>query len=73
MTMQKRVTFYAPDDLIAWLHSESERLDVPEGSLCRRAIRLLAFGESQVSAQHKQTPLESYYRPAVLVAVKEKE
>jgi hypothetical protein len=47
MTKQKRVTFYAPDDLIAWLHSESERIDVPEGSLIRRAIRLLAYGENQ--------------------------
>jgi hypothetical protein len=54
MTSQKRVTFYAPADLIAWLHSESERTDVPEGALCRRALRLLAYGENQVS---KQTPV----------------
>jgi hypothetical protein len=49
MTTKKKVTFYADHDIAEWLAAESARVGAPVGELCRRAVRLAAFGEAQTS------------------------
>jgi len=50
-TANKKVIFYAPPDVQRWLAEESARTGAPVAELCRRALRLAAFGEAQTAKQ----------------------
>lgn len=47
MAIKKKVVFYADEQIVNWLLSESKERGAPVGELCRRAVRFLAFGELQ--------------------------
>jgi hypothetical protein len=77
-TNQKKVIFYAPPDIERWLAEESARTGAPVAELCRRAIRLAAYGEVMTSNQagyiRSRQSLEDYEarqkqaRQSVLIA-----
>ena len=56
-TSNKKIIFYAPPDLERWLAEESARTGAPIAELCRRAVRLTAFGENQITKQRPPQPV----------------
>jgi len=54
----KKIIFYAPPELVTLLDAESERTGAPIAELCRRAVRLLAFGEAQVARTVSTPPVK---------------
>ena len=50
-TKNKKVIFYVPDDIASLLEAESARTGCPVAELCRRAVRIAAFGEGQTTKQ----------------------
>jgi hypothetical protein len=47
MTNLKRISFHAPDDIIAWLSSEAERTGVLVSEILRRMVRARMKAEDQ--------------------------
>jgi hypothetical protein len=56
-TTKKRFVFHADPDVASWLQAESASSGCPVAELCRRAVRLAAFGEAQTAKQHPVTPV----------------
>ena len=50
-TTDKKVIFYAPPDIQQWLAEEQSRTGAPISEICRRALRLAAFGEAQATRE----------------------
>ncbi len=50
-TTNKRFVFHADPDIERWLEAESARTGCPVAELCRRAVRLAAFGEDQTAKE----------------------
>jgi hypothetical protein len=51
MANKQRVVFDADPALVEWLKAESLRTGAPVAEICRRAVRLTAFGEAQTKHQ----------------------
>jgi hypothetical protein len=52
-TTKKRFVFHADPGIASWLEVESARTGCPVAELCRRAVRLAAFGEAQTAKQQR--------------------